>query len=569
MSSEYDFSDDDAEYYEGMDMDDDDDDIEAQDDDSAISEDEMEMELPRSDRGLMGKRKACEVEFDIVPQEAVESLIRKDVDHLSSIFGVSNDVASLLLRYMNWNKERLIEKYMDNPTDLSVKAGVCVTPPPPPSSSGRSSSSRSKLSASVASKRTTRRSVADSASRTKAAPDPPAPEPAICQICFDDEQTEMSALSCGHKFCLDCWSTFIRSKIREEGEINVGCMASDCSLISPNSFVHSALGADEPTVKRHQELVVRQYVGCNKNLKFCPYPSCTYAVSCPAAASKSALSSIVPTVHCGASDDHRFCFGCPVESDHRPVICSVAKLWLKKCQDDSETANWIKSNTKECSKCQSTIEKNGGCNHMTCKKCKYEFCWVCMGPWSEHGTSWYNCNRYEESSGVEARDAQARSRASLERYLHYYNRWANHEQSAKLSVDLYAKTEKKMEEMQITSNLTWIEVQFAKKAVDEVFKCRMTLKWTYAMAYYLAKGNAKELFEDNQRDLERAVEDLSELLEQPIEADNIPILRQRMTDKTVYVHKRNEIMLEDTAEGFLEGRWKWNVNVEGFETMSN
>jgi ariadne-1 len=59
-----------------------------------------------------------------------------------------------------------------------------------------------------------------------------------------------------------------------------------------------------------------------------------------------------------------------------------------------------------------------------------------------------------------------------------------------------------MEEMQITSNLTWIEVQFTKKAVDEVFKCRMTLKWTYAMAYYLAKGNQKELFEANQRSVE-------------------------------------------------------------------
>ena len=81
----------------------------------------------------------------------------------------------------------------------------------------------------------------------------------------------------------------------------------------------------------------------------------------------------------------------------------------------------------------------------------------------------------------------------------YYNRWANHEQSAKLSVELYAKTEKKMEEMQMTSDLTWIEVQFMKKAVDEVSKCRMTLKWTYAMAYYLESGNEKELFEDNQR----------------------------------------------------------------------
>ena len=87
------------------------------------------------------------------------------------------------------------------------------------------------------------------------------------------------------------------------------------------------------------------------------------------------------------------------------------------------------------------------------------------------------------------------------KFKQYYNRWANHEQSAKLSLDLYAKTEKKMEEMQITSALTWIEVQFMKKAVEEVDKCRTTLKWTYSMAYYLAKGNEKDLFEDNQRSL--------------------------------------------------------------------
>ena len=83
--------------------------------------------------------------------------------------------------------------------------------------------------------------------------------------------------------------------------------------------------------------------------------------------------------------------------------------------------------------------------------------------------------------------------------LQYYNRWANHEQSSKLSRDLYATTERKMEDMRLTSSLTWIEVQFMKKAVEEVEKCRMTLKWTYAMAYYLSKNNEKDLFEDNQR----------------------------------------------------------------------
>ena len=83
------------------------------------------------------------------------------------------------------------------------------------------------------------------------------------------------------------------------------------------------------------------------------------------------------------------------------------------------------------------------------------------------------------------------------------------------------------------------------------------------------------------RDLEKAVEDLSELMESPIEPETIPTLRQKITDKTVcplllrlsffvflmhptkvYVQKRNEIMLEDTANGFRDGRWEWNVEIE-------
>jgi ariadne-1 len=124
---------------------------------------------------------------------------------------------------------------------------------------------------------------------------------------------------------------------------------------------------------------------------------------------------------------------------------------------------------------------------------------VCMGPWSEHGNSFYQCNRFDEKSGIDARDTQAKSRASLERYLHvrrclllpqtanadyqYFNRWANHEQSAKLDEKFYKDTEKKMEAMQSTGNLSWIEVQFAKQAVEVCVRARITLKWSYAMAF--------------------------------------------------------------------------------------
>ena len=71
------------------------------------------------------------------------------------------------------------------------------------------------------------------------------------------------------------------------------------------------------------------------------------------------LNQIVPTVTCQCG--RQLCFGCGYADDHRPVLCRVVKQWEKKCADDSETANWLNANTKECTKCNSTIEKNGGC----------------------------------------------------------------------------------------------------------------------------------------------------------------------------------------------------------------
>lgn len=148
-------------------------------------------------------------------------------------------------------------------------------------------------------------------------------------------------------------------------------------------------------------------------MRWCPAPNCQNAIECHVSARK--LRTVVPSVVCDCG--HPFCFGCG-QASHAPAICPLVKQWIKKCEDDSETANWISANTKECPKCSSTIEKNGGCNHMTCRKCRHEWCWICEGPWSEHGSNWYNCNRFDEKAGVNARDAQAKSRASLERYLH-------------------------------------------------------------------------------------------------------------------------------------------------------
>jgi hypothetical protein len=108
---------------------------------------------------------------------------------------------------------------------------------------------------------------------------------------------------------------------------------------------------------RYRTLLNRTYVDDDPHLRWCPAPNCEYALRCAVPA--RSLDVVIPTVECKCST--LFCFGCG-EGDHRPCCCPIVKRWLKKCADDSETANWISANTKECTKCHSTIEKNGGCN---------------------------------------------------------------------------------------------------------------------------------------------------------------------------------------------------------------
>jgi ariadne-1 len=51
-----------------------------------------------------------------------------------------------------------------------------------------------------------------------------------------------------------------------------------------------------------------------------------------------------------------------------------------------------------------------------------------------------------------------------------------------------------MEAMQ-QHNMSWIEVQFLKKAVDVLCQCRQTLMYTYVFAFYLRKNNQSIIFE--------------------------------------------------------------------------
>jgi len=214
----------------------------------------------------------------------------------------------------------------------------------------------------------------------------------------------------------------------------------------------------------------RSYVDDNPNLKWCTAADC----GCAIRARKGQMG-----VRCSCGN--RFCFTCNQE-DHRPASCEELQLWHVKCQDDSETYNWLMSNTKACPKCATSIEKNGGCNHMTCKNtsCKFEFCWVCLGPWKDHAGSYYSCNRYDpdkDTSNPEVHKKDS-SRAALERYLHYYTRYMNHLNSLKFEMEAKQKMEEKVKEMERLGDKIWMECNYLNEANEALYECRYALQFT-------------------------------------------------------------------------------------------
>lgn len=537
--------------YSDQDIDDFDDDYDDFDEDASMNAEEEEEEDDDYYEFLdkLKTPKIYETEFEVLSPADLHKMEKNTIEHVSGFLSVTEAQARALLWTFKWQADPLIEAYVDNRAKILEKSGLLVD------ETTGNPISIAPYSVSIA-------------------------QPGyFCFICCEEATKNKPfytfEIDCHHSLCVDCYRNYLRGKIVEHGESRqIKCPQFPCKLQIPEEAVFYLFVGDGATktnnndssfsnttkpqeskkrvFEKYQNLLDKDFVTLTDKTAFCPAPDCDKIIKCSKAVEDP--SRKVPGVKCSCGKE--FCFACSLD-DHMPAPCKVAKAWLKKCQDDSETANWISANTKECAKCHSTIEKSGGCNHMTCQKCKHEFCWICMGEWSLHGTSYYNCSRYDEADSLAARTEQDKSRSQLKRYLHYYNRYMNHLDSLKRDSETFEQMQEKMKELQETAGMSWIEVQFLSQAFDVLRASRHTMTWTYAFAYYLQKTHRTIIFEDNQNDLEVAVEQLSELFERP--AVDLASLKINLLDKCQYVSSRRLVLLEDVAQGLLDNDWKYNV----------
>lgn len=360
----------------------------------------------------------------------------------------------------------------------------------------------------------------------------------------------MSSAGCEHEFCNNCWSKYLEVKILDEGMgENITCPAHNCTILLHYETCLNLLKncrAEEV----YKTIIKNSFVDVHTNLKWCSGSGCTFVIKY-----NINLGEEPVVCKCGVTN----CFSCG-NNWHMPVECDLFVRWLQKCQDDSETSNWITINTKNCPSCHATIEKDGGCNHVICtnKTCKYEFCWICMGIWSIHKSS-YNCNHFDEEEAQAKRSVQEIIRKELERYVFYYNRYINHKRSLELEQQLHASVNDKIKKL-VKKGISWVDLQFLSQSVYTLSKCRSTLMYTYPFAYYLVKNNHCVLFHENQNDLQNAIERLSGYLERSIETDNYEEIKRNVIDLKIYCEGRRKKLEVHILEGYKEKVWEYRLD---------
>ncbi|KAK4472755.1 hypothetical protein MN116_003978 [Schistosoma mekongi] len=233
----------------------------------------------------------------------------------------------------------------------------------------------------------------------------------ICAACTSSD-TEMLICLCendGHSLCVDCfkkYSTEYFSSGMFQFIDNIGYTII-CPAGCPNSFVtdpHHFRILGSEFYSAYKEQSAKRYL-LLKGSTFCPSCGLDWQIAGSQRHVEFPRSwyRCIPPVGCGSL----FCSSCgwiykqftsscsqdiPLtcfcekkdnySRDHSSVKCNAVWNSLKLKVDDAMSHKYINETCRHCPCCKSPTQKLGGCNHIHCSVCGFDWCWVCCEIWS-------------------------------------------------------------------------------------------------------------------------------------------------------------------------------------------
>lgn len=178
--------------------------------------------------------------------------------------------------------------------------------------------------------------------------------------------------------CKGCFKNYLNFK-KSLGKPALKCPAMDCECHLRKADVKKMVPL---AYADYEAAIMRFSLKRVNNFRICPNADCSAGL----VVDLNCKAEKVTCVACNFS----FCAQCN-DSPHEGMTCE--EMQRKRHEERwGNSKEYMANETKQCPHCLTWIEKNGGCNHMTCHHCRGEFCWLCFGNWKDH----YTCDKKKE-----------------------------------------------------------------------------------------------------------------------------------------------------------------------------
>ena len=194
---------------------------------------------------------------------------------------------------------------------------------------------------------------------------PGAGDTETCPVCYGD-LSHPEQLGCGHSYCSGCLKHFLTSAV-DNKTFPLLCVGNEATCNVPVAIPFIRRFLPDQTFQNLIEAAFHKYLEQHQQeLKYCTTPDCKKiyrrctdktAMQCPAC-----FSTICPSCD---------------EEAHAGVSCQGQQNLRMAEEERLNEQLPTSSGYKRCPTCRILIEKNEGCNHMTCK-CGAHICWKCM-----------------------------------------------------------------------------------------------------------------------------------------------------------------------------------------------
>ncbi|KAJ1630723.1 hypothetical protein T492DRAFT_1001394 [Pavlovales sp. CCMP2436] len=203
---------------------------------------------------------------------------------------------------------------------------------------------------------------------------------------------------CSHLFCSACLKTDLEGRIEQGDAAALSCPQCRAALL-PNEvqrLVAPALFA------QYESRQLQSSLAGMEDICWCPLAHCQAAVimdccengqfdqlgRCPQCAHSFCILCRGGWHGHGPCNDFKAKFDAASPAEREVLEARFGSSVIAEMHSNA----WIASATQPCPGCRGPIEKNGGCNHITCSKCKHEWCWLCRGKYTPEHFMTTACN---------------------------------------------------------------------------------------------------------------------------------------------------------------------------------